>query len=240
LKNYGTDWAVYPVPVILKNYIRVPIKLFGLPYDINNLSASFLAKIAVRGLPLVIGSETSFALIILDQDTVKSVFIFDLNRGGIHRIKSVSPTELEECFRGLESDYNDTASRLEEAKFILWEKYGWVSFAFGMQQDFFMQLVRTFRPGFTSSILQIPKMWWRLKKIKKAVKSGGFAAYPDLQFRRAGEWVQRQGFWGIYQALLKAPFERKRPKTRGLLYIRESIIAAVVLILILILLILIL
>ncbi len=240
IRDYGVSWAAYPVPVPLKQYIRIPVKLLGLPYDINNLASEFLAKIAVKGLPLVVGSDATFAYVLLDKEKVQAVIISDLRRGGVPRVKTLPPEEFDEYFKGLKSDPNDLAERLEHVKYVLWDKVGWITFAYGIQMDLIRKLPQILDIKAISSAPRLPGLWWKMKGVKRILAEGGFAVYPNLQFKRVAEWAEKQGKLSIYQAVFQGLFERKRPKTRGLLYIRETIIAAIALIVFIILLILIL
>ena len=65
-----------------------------------------------------------------------------------------------------------------------------------------------------------------LLRVIREMKGGGIVVYPDRLFVELEKWIQHIGRPRIYRTLLQINFDR-RPRTRGLLYVKETIAAAI-------------
>ncbi len=229
VRNFKSQWAIYPVPIALKNYVRLPIRLFRLPYDITNLADWFLPQVIVQGSGIAVGQFFRSALIILEGSSVQAVIVLEQYEGGIRKIKSFPASEISPFFQEVELNYSSIQEATIKAKHLIWEKDGWINFAIAIQRGLFRELGRLILSKKLSSLLRLPFAIPDLVRIWKILRNGGVVIYPDISLREANKWAKKRGRLWVYSTLIQIPFTRKRPRTRGLLYVKSTIIAAVIL-----------
>lgn len=231
LKQYGNWWDMAPRPFFLRNPVRFWGKLFG--YDISRIPDQDLPALIVDGSGLI-GLNVRIALVILDNDRPTAALIFETYDGAIRRISTFPSDKIEKTFQGASRDRKELRERLFRAKQIIWEEDGWVNFAFAVQQDLINAILDfLFKPGFTS----IPRLIGSHKEIKNiitAARNGGILIWPNFALPRIQAWVKERGRPAIYWNLFHALFEKKGQRTRGLLYVRPTLVVLAIIILVVI------
>ena len=147
---------------------------------------------------------------------------------GIRRVRTLDPAPFAELFAKLPRSYQGTRERIVEFGLRLWDQgYGFQNMVVGLRVsalramgDFLaikrfanpLRLVTTIRP---------------LMRLIREMKGGGLVVYPDRMLLELEKWIQHVGRVRIYRTLAAINFDRPA-RTRGLLYVKETIVAAVV------------
>ncbi|UCD84476.1 MAG: hypothetical protein JSU92_14610 [Deltaproteobacteria bacterium] len=229
IKNFKRQWTICPSPIALKNYVRLPARLLGLPYDITNLADWFLPQVIVQGSGIALGQHFRTALIILEGTSVQAVIILEHYDGGLRKVKTFPVSELHPLFERTGPGYRSIREAVIKAKHLIWEKDGWISFAVSIQKNLLSELRSLLLGKKLTSLFRLPFAFPDLVRIFKLLRKGGMVVYPDISLREANKWVKKRGRFWVYSSLIQIPFTRKRPRTRGLLYVKSTIIAAVIL-----------
>lgn len=219
VREYTTQWAIYPVPIALKWYARVG-RFLGLPYDISRLSYWFLPKLIVEGGMIGLGHLQRVLLVVLDQDQVRSAVVAEMYEGGMRKIRTFPARELTPFFRSV-----PLREGLIKAKHHLWEKDGWINFAVAVQAGLIREALKLNLSGALSSLFGLSRAFPSIKRAWEMIKKGGLAVYPDRGLVEVDRWVKKTGRLRVWFTMAQIPFDRTRPRRRGLLYIRETIIA---------------
>lgn len=227
ISRYGDLWNIYPVPVPLKNYVRLPIKALGLPYDINQLSWWFLPGLIVDGGKLGIGQMVRYGMVTMDKDKLLGVVLIDTYNGGLSGIKTLETDEYKDIFAGTKQRLSTMREKLIDAKQRIWEKEGWVDIIMLVQKDLMLEMRRLMYGRALNSMLTLFLAVPPAMRMAKILKKGGFIAYPvDAYAKYAVPYIAKTGRMKLLGTAAQIPFDRKKPRKRGLLYIKETIIAA--------------
>lgn len=227
-KGFGRYWHMFPLPFYLKDWVRRPLRWLGLPYDLNNLAAWFLPTVFVEGAELFLGQHSNRTFVFLDGDEPVMVLVVEMYRGGLRRIQTVDPRQFRNLFAGREKSFEATKEGVTEVSLRLWEQgYGFQNLTTALRLST-MRAMGDFlsirRYAYLYRLLSLPTP---LIRLARELRRGGIATHPDRMLVELERWVKKVGRPRIYRTLLNMSFDRK-PRTRGLLYVKETIIAAVV------------
>jgi len=208
VRGYRSQWAIHPVPI-------------GLRWsNISRLSYWFLPKFIVEGAMVTLGLLHKFAFIFLEQSTVISAFVIEMYDGGVRMLKTFPANELSQFFHD-----GSLRENLIKAKHHIWHKDGWVNFAIAMQASLVKEVLKLNLSGTLTSIWRLPGAIPRLMRMWKIIRNDGIAVYPDRGLVELERWVKKTGRINVWLTALQIPFDRSRPKRRGVLYVRETIAA---------------
>jgi hypothetical protein len=225
IQGYDQKWSMDPAPLPLKSYLRSLIRLFRLPYDISKLDDEFLPGMVLEGISLGVGGHSQHAIILLDQKKVKGVLVLELFRSGVRRIKFLSGKEIPPPRDPGRIEW------LKETKFALWDQAGWMNYAIAIDLSLLRELNRALAGKEFSSLWKSPRLLLRLTRLTRKFKQDEFIFYPNLMLDTLGKFIQKEGALSIGYRLLQAAFKRDHPRPRGLLYVRETVIAGLVVLL---------
>ena len=227
VRRFRDQWDVHPRPLPLQTAARLPAWLFGLPYDIRNLASWFFPGLLVDGARYLLGETYQVGLYALAQGRLAAITILKIRRNAIEGVESLPVAEYAEVF----ASEPQTAAAVREAVIQLrqriWDRWGWVDYSVAYRRELGAELGRLFKTGAPFSL---GKLLWQsseLRRIRKILAQGGLIVYPGAMFEEAGRWSRRQPA-GERLKMLKIAFEMGK-QTRGLLYIRETIIGLIVL-----------
>lgn len=226
IRGYKSLWWIHPVPIPLKNYVRLPIRALGMPYDITRLSWWFLPDAIVDGLGIFMGDSVRFAIIFLEGTTPRGVILIDQFNRGFRQITIIPPEEIAPVFEGAAARPKVLRERLIRAKHLIWEKYGWVDWANAVQIDTLMHARKLLFGGYFNSLLRAPLAALTILKLNKTLTRGGVVVYPDMMFEESARYAKSVGVHKVRRNLLKLPFDAYHRTPRGLLYVRETIYLA--------------
>ena len=229
IQEYGRKWSIDPVPLPLKSYLRGLVRFFRLPYDISNLDDEFLPGTILEGISLGVGGHSQHAVILLEKKEVKGVLVLELFRSGVRRIKFLSGKEIPP------PRDPDRIEWLKEAKYTLWNQAGWMNYAVAIDLSLLRELNQALTGKEFSSLSKSPWLFFRLARLARKFKQDEFIFYPNLMLDTMGKFIQKEGVLSIGYRLLQAAFKRDHPRPRGLLYVRETVIAGLVVLLAIIL-----
>ncbi|MCX5858904.1 MAG: hypothetical protein NT056_03245 [Proteobacteria bacterium] len=225
IQGYGRNWSINPVPLPLKSWLRGLTRLFRLPYDISRLDDEFLPGTILEGISLGVGGHSQHAIILLDQKEIKGILVLELFRSGVRKIKFLSGKEIPPPRDPGRIEW------LKETKFALWDQAGWMNYAIAIDLSLLRELNQALAGKEFSSLTKSPWLLLRLGRIISKFKQDEFIFYPNLMLDTLGKFIQKEGILSIGYRLLQAAFKRDRPRPRGLLYVRETIIAGLVILL---------
>jgi len=208
VRGYRSQWAIHPVPI-------------GLRWsNITNLSHWFLPKFILEGAMVTLGLLHRFAFIFLEQSAVRSALIIDMYDGGVKRVKTFPANELSQFFHT-----GSLRENLIRAKHHIWHKDGWVNYAIAVQASLVREVLKLNLSGSLTSIWRLPRAIPYLMRIWKIIRNEGIAVYPDRGLVELERWVKKTGRIKVWLTALQIPFDRTRPRRRGVLYVRETIAA---------------
>jgi hypothetical protein len=228
VKGFGELWHLSPTPFYLQSWFRFPARVLGLPYDISHIAAWFLPTIIIDAAVVFLGQHNNRAVVLLDEDQPVLAVTIEEHNMGIRRVRTLDPAPFAELFAKLPRSYQGTRERIVEFGLRLWDQgYGFQNMVVGLRVsalramgDFLaikrfanpLRLVTTIRP---------------LMRLIREMKGGGLVVYPDRMLLELEKWIQHVGRVRIYRTLAAINFDRPA-RTRGLLYVKETIVAAVV------------
>lgn len=224
IQGYGQKWSIDPAPLPLKGYLRGLIRLFRLPFDISNLDDEFLPGTILEGISLGVGGHSQHAVILIERKEVKGILVLELFRSGVRRIKFLSGKEIPPPRDPGRIEW------LKEAKFELWNQAGWMNYAIAIDLSLLRELNRALAGNEFSSLWKSPWLLSRLVRLIRKFKQDEFIFYPNLMLDTLRKFIQKEGILSISYRLLQAAFKRGKPR-RGLLYVRETVIAGLVILL---------
>jgi len=229
LRRFQEQWTMHPLPFYLNNYLRLPAKWLGNPYDINYLASWFLPGVIIDGEAIFLGQHNIRTYATLEKGRILTIFTLEFYDGGIRNFITHGPGVYSDIFADLEEDYNDVKERAIKLGIRLWnDGYGFQNQVVIIQTQF----LKTLGQVAAINIWKNPLMLWRLikpgRKLIALFKTGGVVLYPDKLFFALEAWVKKVGRLYVYPPILSVPFDRKKPRSRGLKYVKSTIFAGVV------------
>ena len=228
VRNYGDQVAIAPEPIFLRSWVRKTLKFLRFPYELSRLSSWYLPQVIVDGYQTFLGQNFTRAFAVLDGDKLVSLTTVEFWRGGIKKLKILEPADYQHIFDDLPETYAEVKDRIKRLHVELWEREGWVDLVLCVNKDLFKALAELSALGSLKNPFALPKFVKALKKVRSALLAGKLIAYPDRMFVELENWVKERGRIGIYRILVKLAFDSYRPKRRGLLYVRATAAAAVI------------
>ena len=228
VRRFQDQWDVYPRPLPLQTAARLPALLFGLPYDIRNLASWFFPGLIVDGARYLLGETYQVGLYALEQGRLAGITILKLRRGALEGVESLPAAEYAEVFGSEPPTAKEVQAAVIRLRQRIWDRWGWVDYQVAYRRELFGELSRLLKSG---APFALRKLWWQsssLRRIGKILEQGGLVIYPAAMLEEGGRWGARQPL-SQRLVMLKVAFERGK-QTRGLLYVRETIIGLVILI----------
>lgn len=229
IRDFGKIWHMHPLPFYLKNWFRVPGRILGLPYDINNLAAWFIPTVLIDGVEIFLGQHNYRTFVLLDGDIPVLALTVELYNAGLRGLRTLDPAQFADIFAGRKHDYDAMREGIREVGLRMWEKgYGFQNMASVIRLSALKALGDLLSVRRFSYLYKLLGLFGPLRRVLREMKAGGLVVYPDRLIKELENWVKSVGRVRIYHTLLNMNFDRK-PRTRGLLYIKETIIAAIIL-----------
>jgi len=232
VKGFGATWHMHPLPFYLKDWFRLPGKLLGLPYDINRLAAWFMPKVIIDGMEIFLGQYNNRTFILLDGDEPVLVLNLEMYNAGPRRLRTFDPMQFKEVFAKPERSFQNTRFGVEEVGLRLWDQgFGFQNMMIGMRLSAMKALGDLLAVRHYSYLYRMFGAIRPLIRVVKEMKAGGLAVYPDRLLVSLEHWVREVGRPRIWGTLLNMMFDRK-PRPRGLLYVKGTIFAALAVVLV--------
>ena len=223
LTCYAQNWAVHPAPFLLRKGILWFTELFDLPGNMARLDVEYFPRILFRGTGTATGYHHQDALLIVQGGRLRAVLVFELFEWGIRKIEALPSDRYAAVFR--EAVQGEGLLRaVERVKYELWDDCGWISWAIAVEADLLPRAVRLASGILKGKSVSLVPAAIRLRG---EVLGGRMAVYPNAIVRDVRPWVEKEGRVSLLARLVQIPFRRKRPRSRNLLYVRETILAAV-------------
>jgi len=227
-KGFDKYWYMHPLPFYLKDWVRRTNKMLGIPYDINNLATWFLPTVLADGSELFLGQHNTRTFVVLDDDEPVLVLILEIYTGGTRRLQSIDPAKFRDVFADKERSYETMREGAKEIGLRLWEEgYGYQNMVTGMRMSALSALGDLLSVRRFAYLYRLLGTVRPLFRVVREMKAGGLVAYPDRMLVELENWIKKIGRPRIYHTLLNMTFDRK-PRTRGLLYVKETILAALI------------
>ena len=227
IRRFRELWTIYPLPFYLSDPVRLPAKWLGNPYDINYLASWFLPGVIIDGEAIFLGQHNVRTFVTMDDDRIIAIYTLESYDAGIRKVITHDPEKYAHIFAGMKPDYDDVKTRAIALGINLWnEGYGFQNQVMITQSDF----LKTLGQASSIEIWKNPLKLWRVikpgKKLVKQLKGGAIVTYPDQMLVSLENWVKKVGRLKIYRPLLSVPFDRKRPRSRGVKYVKPTIFTA--------------
>lgn len=216
VRNYGRQWAIWPVPLPLKSWVAIGARLLGVPYGIHRLSHWFLPRLTHRTLPILMGYHTQNAVFLLDRDRPLAAVVIDWLNSDLKRVVSYPVSELQATFSRMSENFDDIKERLHRARFQMWNQVGWINYSVGIQKQLVEELLALVLSGQANSIFKVFGLLRRVRKLWHLLKRGALALYPDFLLARLWQWANKEGLYTVVMAILQIVFDSKR--RRGYLF----------------------
>jgi len=231
IKGLNERWAITPLLFFLRKGVW---RLFvGSPFSLSRLDDQFLPVILTEGLSLYYGHHHCHAVVVLDGSTVLGIFVLEFSNGGPWKITTLPVSVVGSVFEEVQDGKDDLEEGLKEAKFRIWQAGYWVSYAYLVRWGFLQALGQVFIPFLSQG--RPLSLWYRFRALfhlRRAVKEGAISLYPDLVIRQLLQWARKEGRWSILYRLAEIPFRKRKPRTRGVLYVKETVVTVVIVIII--------
>jgi len=223
LTCYGQNWAVHPTPFLLRKGPRWATELFDLPGNMARLDVEYLPKLLFSASGTAAGYHHQDALLIVQGDRLRAVLVFEFYEWGMRRIEVMPSERYAAVFREAMKE-EGLLRAVERVKFELWDECGWLAWAIAVEADVLTRAVRL-GSGLIKgkSISLVPD----LVQLRREVLGGRVAVYPNAIVSDVLPWIEKEGRVSLLARMIQIPFRRKRPRSRNLLYVRETILAAV-------------
>ncbi|MFX0135790.1 MAG: hypothetical protein ACFFDN_19260 [Candidatus Hodarchaeota archaeon] len=133
VKKYKKYWFYSPEPSFFKGYMRWFARRMGYDYDLKRFSDWWLEELFIFGFFNAFGLQFKIVIFILDEkEKLETTILIHFDNGRLQKIESFSDEttkKLNEIF-AIEKDKTEAVS---QARFELWEEYGWIKYAMGMK-----------------------------------------------------------------------------------------------------------
>jgi hypothetical protein len=228
LKEYGREWKLEPHPLILHPWLRAMGRALGHRYDLERLDHKNLATMLTQGVALAVGWRNQYAIVVVDGNKAGDAVLIGLLQGGIERVMSLDTSEWSE----VPGPGEDRDEWLAGIQYKLWDEVGWVNYVNAVDKRVLTEARPLAAALFSSSfwgMLRAAGPAFRLGRLSRAER---FAVWPSEAFKDIGKWIAREGRLPVIYRLSQVPFRRRRPRSRGMLYVKETAAAVVLLILI--------
>jgi hypothetical protein len=227
IRRFQDQWDIYPRPIPLQTAARLPARLFGWPYDIRHLAAWFLPGLVVDGARYLLGDSYAVGLYALEQGRLAGLTILRMRRNAMAGIESLPVSDYADLFAQAPDCPAAVREAMIELRNRIWERWGWVDYQVAYARELEQELLRLVRSG---ALFSVGKLLWQSPKLRRLgaiLRQGGLTIYPDAMLKEGARWSGRQP---LSQRLtfLRVLFDRGQ-QTRGLLYVRESVIGLLVL-----------
>ena len=234
-RRFREQWTMYPLPFYLADWIRLPAKWFGNPFDINYLASWFLPGMIVDGEAVFLGQHSNRTFVTMDQNKIIAMYSIEFYDSGIRRFTTHDPKKYSGMFTDMASTYEDVRERSVQLGIRLWnEGYGFQNQVMITQLDFLKTLGQLNSVSIWKNPFKLFRLIGPIRRLMKLGKAGAIVSYPDKMLVALEDWIKRVGRLHIYSNILFIPFDRRRPRYRGLKYIKETLIALVIMAVILI------
>lgn len=229
VRRYRELWSIYPTPFYLADHFRLPLKWLGNPCDINYLASWFLPGVIIDGEALFLGQHSHRTFVTLDGEKIKTIYSMEFYDGGIRKVTTRDPSEYEDIFTGMEHTYNGVKEQAINLGIRLWnEGHGFQNQVVVIQSGFMEALSEVGSLSIWKSPFRLLRLIKPIRKMIRIAKEGGIVTYPDAMLVSLEKWVRKVGRLNIYLPVLTVPFDRKRPRSRGLKYIGATVAAVAV------------
>lgn len=226
-RAFGEQWQLYPRPFYLKDWVRGPARLLGSPYDISRLSYWFMPVVIIDGMDIFLGQHNCRSYVVLDGNRPQLMISVEVYRSGLRKIRTHDPAEFADIFADMRPGYEGTRAAAREVSLRLWEKgHGFQTLVSVMRQSTVKTMLELFSVHRFARLHRLFGLIWPLRRLLKELKAGGIAAYPDRMLVQLEKWVAKAGRLRIYSNVVNWGFDRS-PRSRGLLYIKETVIGLV-------------
>jgi len=223
LTCYGQNWAVHPTPFFLCKGVRWLTEFFDLPGNMARLDVEYLPRILFRATGTVSGYHHQDALLIVQGGRLRAVLVFEFYEWGIRKIEALPAERYAAVFREAVQE-EGLLRAVERVKYELWDDCGWLSWAVAVEADLLPRAVRL-ASGIIKgkSVSLVPE----LIRLRSEVLGGRMALYPNAIVGDVLPWIEKEGRVSLLARMIQIPFRRKRPRLRNLLYVRETILVAI-------------
>lgn len=229
VRRFREQWSMYPLPFYLADPIRLPAKWLGNPFDINYLATWFLPGMIVDGEAVFLGQHNNRTFVTMDGNKIIAMYSIEFYDSGIRRFVTHDPKKYSDLFTDMDTTYDDVRERAVQLGIRLWnEGYGFQNQVMITQVEFLKTLGQLNSVNTWKNPFKLFKLIGPIRRLIKLGKSGAIVSYPDKMLVALEEWIQRVGRLHIYPNILYIPFDRRRPRRRGLKYIKETLIAGAI------------
>jgi len=226
IKEYGVNWRVRPGPLMLHPWLRTIAGTLGIRYDLEMLDHVNLARIATQGLALAVGWHSRHVLIIRDGPKVSDAILVELLQGGIEKVASLEVLDWPEFPPPGEAREEWMADR----QYALWDQVGWTNYLIAMDGRLLKTYLSIAKASLSSSPLGYIGALRPLLDLQVSISDEDLSVWPVEATKDLAGWVEREGVGSILLRLSRAVFRRRSRMSRGLLYVRETVLAALALI----------
>ena len=227
IRRFRELWTMHPLPFYLRDGYRLPAKWMGNPFDINYLASWFLPGMIVDGEAVFLGQHSIRTFVTLDGEKILAMYTLEFFDTGLRKIQTHAPKDYAEVFSDLQPTINDVRERAVQLGIRLWkEGHGFQNMVTVTQAKFMRTLGEAGAISTWKSPLTVYKAIKPIRSLIKQAKQGAVVVYPDAMLVELERWVKKVGRLKIYSALITVPFDRKKPRSRGLQYIGASLLGA--------------
>ena len=227
VRRFREQWHMHPLPFYLTDPIRLPAKWLGNPYDINYLATWFLPGMILDGERVFLGQHNVRTFVTLQEQRILAMYTLEIFDTGIRKVITHDPSQYADLFADVEPTPEAMKECAVQLGIRLWkEGHGFQNQVTITQKDFLATLGEVGSQQVWKSPLSLWRIVRPIRNLIRMAKQGALVTYPDLMFESLEKWVKQVGRVHIYSSLITVPFDRKRPRSRGLKYVRASLLAA--------------
>ena len=200
----------------------------GHRYDLERLDHKNLATMLTQGVALGVGWRNQYAIVVVDGNKAGDAVLIGLLQGGIERVMSLDTSEWSE----IPGPGEDRDEWLAGIQYKLWDEVGWVNYVNAVDKRVLTEARPLAAALFSSSLwgmLRAAGPAFRLGRLSRAER---FTIWPSEALKDVGKWIVQEGRLSIIYRLSQVPFRRRRPRSRGMLYVKETAAAAAALVII--------
>jgi len=141
VKQYKEAWVISPEPMFLKGYTRWLARRLGYDYDLNRFSDWWVQELAIFGLLNAFGLQFKIVMFFLDDNgKMETAFLVHFDNGQLVSMETF-PEETVKKLKKLFAREKNKTEAVCQARFELWEDYGWIKYAIGINPSTIREMI---------------------------------------------------------------------------------------------------
>jgi hypothetical protein len=141
VKKYKEAWSISPEPMFFKGYVRWLARRLGYDFDMNRFSDWWIQELVMFGLLNVVGLQFKILMFFLDNaGKMETALLVHFDNGKLVSVESF-PEETVKRMKEIFSKEKDKTEAVCQARFELWETYGWIKYAIGLKPTLMRELL---------------------------------------------------------------------------------------------------